>query len=162
MKVQQKNSEYYVSRLCLESVMAGKVKKKSLIKCLKAVSNSVNNMRYGECNEHISYLKDLLSSHGSKIMGKKLDLLDSILSCSVKSNYNIDALQHCMIDMRFKRDFLWRKDFGINSKEASLPVDDLAKKLRFNLLRRDFLAMEKKVISGIERNLSQSTFSMNL
>lgn len=119
MMVQRKNSKYYVSKLCVESVVAGKVRKKSLIKCLKAVSNSVNNMRYGECNECIGYLKDLLSSHGSKIMDKKLDLLDSILSCSVKKNYNIEALQKCIRNMRFKRDFLWRKDFGIDSNRTN-------------------------------------------
>lgn len=145
MKIQQKNSEYYVSRLCVESVIAGKVKKKSLIKCLKAVSNSVNNMRYGECNKSIDYLKEMLSSRGSKMMDKKLDLLDSIFLCSVKQNYNIDALQHCMIEMRFKREFLWRKDFGLNSNDANLHInDDLATKLKSNLLKSDFITIEKK------------------
>ncbi|QJU42278.1 hypothetical protein [Serratia marcescens] len=155
MKVQQK-SGYYVSRLCVKSVLAGKVKKKTLKKCLKAVSNSVNKMGYGECDKSIRYLKELLSSHGSKIMDKKLELLDSILAFSVKKNCNIDDLQHCMIEMRFKREFLWRNDFGVGSERVSLqPNDDLARKLKFNLLKWNFLAMEKKVISGIERNLSQ-------
>lgn len=149
MRIQKKSCEYNISELCYEAVKTGKVKKSSLIKCLKKVSNSIDKMGYIECNNSMHYLREVLSSSGSKIMDKKLKLLNLIFSCSTKVNYNIDALQNCMIDMQFKRNFLWKRDFGISKKEKI--NDDLAEKLKFNLLKRDFLNKGRKVASGINK-----------
>lgn len=152
MRIEKKSCEYYVSELCFKAVKTGKVKKSSLIKCLKKVSNSIDKMGYNECSNSMSYLKEVLSSNGSKIMDKKLKLLELIFSYTVKVNYNIDALQHCMIDMQFKRNIKWKKDFGVSKKEEVHDVnDDLAEKLKFNLLKRDFLIKGHKVVSGIKK-----------
>lgn len=163
MQIQLKNCEYYINKLCNDTVMEGKVKKESLIKCLNKVLNSTDKMGYSECNNRINYLKEVLSSRKSKMMDKKLALLDSILSNSAKVNYNIDALQYCMINMQFKRNFLCKKDFGVSKKETvTNPHQDLAQNLKFNLLKRDFIKLEREVMSGIDKKLTRSQLYMNL
>lgn len=163
MQIQLKNCEYYINKLCIDSVREGKVKKESLIKCLNKVLNSTDKMGYRECNNRINYLKGVLSSRGSKMMDKKLALLDSILSSSAKVNYNIDTLQYCMINMQFKRNFLWKKDLGVSKKETITNLNqDLAQNLKFNLLKRDFIKIEREVMSSIDKKLTYSQLYMNL
>lgn len=154
MNVQSKSCIHFISDLSVKSVLKGKVKKAWLTECLRKVSNSRDKMAYGECAKDIDHLKDILSIRGSKVLTKKVGLLESILSCSVKSRNNIDALQHCMIDMRFKREQLWAKDFGLRKKNVDFrPTDDLARKLKFELLKRDFIKGEQRIICATEKNL---------
>lgn len=112
MKVTPYSCNYYISKLSIDSMLHGKVKKNLLIKCLKNVSNSYTKSSRLDIAPHISNIKSILHERGSGILDKKKKLLDEIISCSVNRSERSNELQACISEMKSKRS-LWSKDFGL-------------------------------------------------
>lgn len=85
--------EYYINKLAVESAKIGKVKKTSLLKCLKQVRNSDIKSVNENCDRRINKLETQILCSQSKIKQAKIDLLTSIYNNSVNTGNILNAYQ---------------------------------------------------------------------